>query len=370
VGAVSFARVYVQGLAQVHDGGLVPEFLAWLTCYMPWVALTPFVIGLERRWPLGGDRWTRHLAVLVAAAAPFALTASAMALGVGTVGRALFDLPVHLPDPIWAPPELFGHGLLYASTVGVSWVVRTLMEAREHERRTARLLLEKSQLESTLRQADLDALRSRLDPHFLFNSLQNISVLVQDDPAMGSRMLTQLGDLLRISLRREARAETTLAAEIDLARTYLAIEQMRFGDRLSTRVDLGPGAQSALVPAFLLQPLLENAIRHGFDGAAAGGRIEIAGRVDAGALTLTVSDDGAGPPQQEPLEGRLSRQGMGIGLGATSRRLELMYPDRHTFALSGAPGRGTQVTITLPLKYGPPLAAANGEAPRARADRR
>ena len=369
VGTLSFARAWVQALPQVRDDSLVVEYLMWQTCYAPWIALTPLVIGLERRWPLGGRGWVRHLALLALAGAPTVLFASAVALGIGSIGRAMSSLPLHVPSDIWAAPELLGHGILYGSTVLVSWVARTLLDAREHERRTARLLLEKSQLESTLRQADLDALRSRLDPHFLFNSLQNISVLVQDDPAMGSRMLTRLGDLLRVSLRREARAETTLAAEVDLAQDYLSIEQMRFGDRLSTRVDLAPGAESALVPAFLLQPLIENAIRHGLDRipdrSGSRGRIEIAGRIEDAALTLTVSDDGAGPPE-EPL----SRQRMGIGLGATCRRLELMYPDRHTFTLTGAPGHGTRVTITLPLKYGTPPAAANGEARVARADRR
>jgi two-component system, LytTR family, sensor kinase len=364
VGTLSYARIYVQRPDQAHAAGLGLQYLAWLTCYLPWVALTPLVVRLERRFPLGGRDWGRHLAVLALAGLPAALVASALALAMGSAGRTLLNLPVHLPDPIWAPPELLGHGILYGSTVGVSWVVRTLLDAREHERQTARLLLEKSQLESSLRQADLDALRSRLDPHFLFNSLQNISVLVQDDPTMGSRMLTRLGDLLRVSLRREARSETTLRAEIELAQTYLAIEQMRFGDRLSARVTLDPRAESALVPAFLLQPLIENAIRHGLDPVQGRGCIEISSRIEADVLALTVSDNGAGPPT-EPL----SRNGMGIGLGATCRRLELMYPDRHTFALMAAPGRGTQVRITLPLRFERTLATTE-EARLASADRR
>jgi two-component system LytT family sensor kinase len=364
VGSVSYARIYVQGLPRTGDASLGKEYLAWLTCYLPWVALTPLVVGLERRLPLGGPGWARHLALLALACVPAALVASALALAIGAAGRSLLDLPVKLPDPIWAAPELLGHGILFWSTVGVSWVVRTLLDAREHERHTARLLLEKSRLETTLRQADLDALRSRLDPHFLFNSLQNISVLVQDDPALGGRMLTQLGDLLRASLRREARAETTLRAEVDLAQNYLAIEQMRFGDRLSTRVNLGPGTGPALVPAFLLQPLLENAIRHGLDPVAGRGRIDINSRIEDGALILTVADDGAGPPT-EPL----ARHRMGVGLGATCRRLELMYPDRHTFTLTAAPERGTRVTITLPLRFDEP-AATGTEGRVARADRR
>jgi two-component system, LytTR family, sensor kinase len=364
VGTLSYARVYVQRPDQAREAGLVLQYLAWLTCYAPWVALTPLGVWLERRFPLGGHGWARHLAVLALAGLPAALVASALTLAIGAAGRALLDLPVHLPNPIWAPPELLGHAFLYGSTVGVSWVVRTLLDAREHERQTARLLLEKSQLESSLRQADLDALRSRLDPHFLFNSLQNISVLVQDDPEMGSRMLTRLGDLLRVSLRREARAETTLRAEIDLAQTYLAIEQMRFGDRLSARVTLDPRAETALVPAFLLQPLIENAIRHGLDPVQGRGCIEITSGIEADVLALTVSDNGAGPPT-EPL----SKNRMGVGLGATCRRLELMYPDRHTFALLPAPERGTQVRITLPLRFERPL-AVNGELRHASADRR
>jgi LytS/YehU family sensor histidine kinase len=225
-------------------------------------------------------------------------------------------------------------------------MMRALIEARNAERRAARLMLEKSQLETSLRQAELDVLRMRLDPHFLFNSLQNISVLTLEDPETGSRMLTKLGDLLRVSLRRDGAPETTLQAEVALTGAYLAIEQMRFGDRLSSLVDLTPGTEDALVPSFLLQPLVENAIRHGLRGVRGRGIIAIRSRLDGYALVLTVADNGSGPPPA-PVEGRE----VGIGLGATCERLARLYPGAHTFSMRPLPEGGTEVRITLPLRF-------------------
>jgi two-component system LytT family sensor kinase len=344
IGTLAYARHYLQSADRELDGRALAEYCAWLVCYVSWIALTPAVLRLERCFPLGRPGGLRHLGVLALLSLPAALAASSLTLVIGFAGRALFALPVHLPDPVWAARELVGHAFLYWSAIGASWMLRTLIEARENERRAARLLLETSRLETSLRQADLDALRSRLDPHFLFNSLQNISVLVQHDPEKGSRMLTKLGDLLRVSLRRDPRPETTLEAEVALTRAYLAIEQMRFGDRLSSRIELQPGTEQAMVPTFLLQPLVENAIRHGLEPVRQEGRIDITSRIEGGSLVLIVTDNGAGPPA-EPL----SEQRMGIGLGATCNRLALMYPNRHTFAISAAPGSGAEVRITLPL---------------------
>jgi LytS/YehU family sensor histidine kinase len=266
-----------------------------------------------------------------------------VALGVQTA----LQLPVAPSNQIWPVPfrDLLGHQFLYWPSVGASWVLRALWEARENERRAARLMLEKSQLQTSLRQAELDALRMRLHPHFLFNSLQNISVLTQHDPHTASRMLTRLGDLLRASLRHDGKPETTLQAEAALADAYLAVEQMRFGGRLSSRVDLDPGTERALVPSFLLQPLVENAIRHGLDGVRDRGLIAIRSCLEDHSLVVTVTDNGVGPPSES-----LSELGVGIGLGATCERLARMYPGQHTFSMRAAPGGGTEVRITLPLR--------------------
>jgi two-component system, LytTR family, sensor kinase len=142
-------------------------------------------------------------------------------------------------------------------------MIRSLIGLHEKERLSAQLALEKAQLESSLRQAEFETLRMRLNPHFLFNSLQNISTLAQENPKTAAQMLTKLGDLLRITLKGDIQSETPLDKELALTQAYVAVEKMRFGDRLSVLIDVARGTERALVPSFLLQPLVENAIRHG-----------------------------------------------------------------------------------------------------------
>lgn len=316
---VSLAWVFVGTLAYVrhlfHDptNASVTEYLVWQTCFAPWIVLTPIVFRAERRLSPG------KLAL-------FGIPVSFAAWGLGGLAGYAWH-PFDFSVAGAASGVAFGQ-FFYWSTVGAGWVLRALTE--------------KSQLEASLRQAELDALRMRLDPHFLFNSLQNISVLTQQDPRTASRMLTRLGDLLRVSLRKEAAAETTLAAEIELTRSYLSIEQMRFGDRLSTVVNLQAGSEQALVPTFLLQPLVENAIRHGLNGVRRAGVISIAGQIRGQELEVTVADNGVGIPE-EPVA-------LGIGLGATRERLERMYPGRHSFVMRPLPEGGTEVCIRLPLR--------------------
>jgi two-component system, LytTR family, sensor kinase len=319
---LSLAWVFVGTLAyarhRFHDpsNASFAEYLLWQTCFVPWIALTPIVFRAERRFS-------------PAKLALFGIPVSAAAWGISVLAGCGWH-PVDLSVAGVARGVAFQQ-FFYWSTVGAGWVLRALTE--------------KSQLEASLRQAELDALRMRLDPHFLFNSLQNISVLTQQDPRTASRMLTRLGDLLRVSLRKDGKAETTLAAEIDLTRSYLSIEQMRFGDKLSTVVNLEPGSEQALVPTFLLQPLVENAIRHGLNGVRRDGVIAISGRVIGSELEVTVADNGVGIPS-EPVP-------LGIGLGATRERLDRMYPRRHSFAMRSLPEGGTEVCIRLPLRLEP-----------------
>ena len=365
VGTVSFARQYLGGSARAIDGHVLAAYAEWLSCYLPWGLLSYAVMALEHRFPLGRRDWPRNLLALSVACIPMSYAAaqatSACAVAVATLtGRPLLG---HVPSLIVPAPDIFGHALLYWSAVAGSAMLRTFLEAREHERRTARLLLEKSQLESSLRQAELDALRMRLQPHFLFNSLQNISVLIRHDPETGSRMLTKLGELLRAALGREGEAETTLRTEIALTQAYLAVEEMRFGDRLSSIVEIAPGTEDARVPTFLLQPLVENALRHGLRDVRQGGVVIVRSAIDRGTLVLTVCDNGAGLP------GGMSAAAFGIGLGATNERLARMYPDRFTFALQALPERGTEARITLPLRLDASMEPID-RVPAAAADRR
>ena len=141
-----------------------------------------------------------------------------------------------------------------------AYAIRSLIQLRNREREAAQLALEKAELETSLRQAELETLRTRLNPHFLFNCLQNISVLAEEDPKIANQMLTRLGELLRTALRQNAAPEIPLDAEIALTKSYIAVEKVRFSDRLSVLFDVASESVQALVPTFLLQPLVENAI--------------------------------------------------------------------------------------------------------------
>ena len=344
VGTIAFARQYLDHPASV-DGHLLAAYAEWLTCYLPWGVLSASILPIERRFPLGRPGWAWHLLALAVVSVPMAYAAWLMTSALGALVWAATGRASHPVAAGWLMParDLLGHELLYWTAVAGSTALRTLVDARENERRASRLMLEKSRLETSLRQAELDALRMRLQPHFLFNSLQNISVLIQHDPATGSRMLTRLGELLRASLTQDREAETTLATEIDLTRAYLSVEEMRFGDRLASAIDVAPGTEHALVPTFLLQPLVENALRHGLAGVQQRGLLTVQSRRDGDGLVLIVRDNGVG------VTAGVSPAGFGIGLGATRERLAGLYPDRHTFAMRGLPEGGTEVRITLPF---------------------
>ena len=351
VGTLAFSRQYFDNPRLISTAGLLPAYAEWLTCYLPWGLLSGVVLAAERRFPIGRGRWGRHAAVLALLSVPMAYAAWLLTAGFGACFAAVGGMTSHVRLGLIIPArEFLGHGLMYLAAVGGAAILRTMGDARANERRTARLMLEKAQLETSLRQAELDALRMRLQPHFLFNSLQNISVLTQHDPAAASRMLTRLGDLLRASLARDREAETTLATEIALAQAYLAVEEMRFGDRLASAIEVAPGTEQALVPTFLLQPLVENALRHGLQhrltaaGAGHRGLVTIRSTREGASLVLVVRDDGVGVPDG------LSPDAFGIGLGATCERLARLHGDRQTFAMRALPEGGTEVRITLPFR--------------------
>jgi two-component system, LytTR family, sensor kinase len=345
VGVVTSARHYF-GPSSMHLRTELAVFFACVAYFYPWVAASPLAFRLERRFPLGGAGWVRNLGALAACSLPICLVVAPAMLGVTLLVHVAFG------DPMWMPSVVFFFiGLLPAalasfwSSVAGGYVVRTRFELQAQERRSARLAVEKSELAAGLNQAQLEVLRARLNPHFLFNSLQNISVMIGQDPKTASGMVTRLGDLLRAVLRQDSRPETTLQEEVALARTYVAIEQMRFGDRLQVGFDIAPSAQNAMVPSFLLQPLIENAIVHGLRGVRKTGVITVAGFTDAEDLVLTVTDNGIGPPPQEGPELKV-----GVGLGSTCERLARMYPDRHSFSMQRPPAGGAEVRITLPLR--------------------
>jgi two-component system, LytTR family, sensor kinase len=342
LGALAYTRHLL--LNEQADGHVLRDLLGWLTCYYPWVLFTPVVFQLERRHPVGQPN---SLPLLAVAAFPICYLAGELSALLGTIAEVAFHEPLSMPHPWWILPfsEYLFQLALYLVALGAAWITRNLIERQQSERRAAQLALEKSQIESDLRRAELDMLRMRLNPHFLFNSLQNISALTRQDPEAASQMLVRLGDVLRVALRKGAQAESTLSSEIELTKAYVAVEQIRFADRLSVSFALDPEVERALIPSFLLQPLVENAIQHGIRGRQSSGTIRVRGLRQSDQLILSVTDDGSGPPTE-----RVADLEMGIGLGSTCERLERMYPGRHSLSMNRLQEGGTEIRIVLPLE--------------------
>lgn len=216
--------------------------------------------------------------------------------------------------------------------------VIALVEAR---RRTLRSSLERERLRGALAEQRLLTLTAQLHPHFLFNTLQGISTLIHRDPAAADELLARLSDLLREVLRHRDRASVRLADELRLARTYLEITRLRFADRFTFAIDVPDDLHDAIVPLFVLQPLIENAVTHGIGESLDGGHLVLRGRARDGRLILEVEDDGAGLDAGAP--GR-----EGVGLGNTRARLAASYGA--DFSLTLAPGeRGAVARLIVPL---------------------
>ncbi|HUF49891.1 MAG TPA: histidine kinase [Longimicrobiales bacterium] len=217
---------------------------------------------------------------------------------------------------------------MYALIAGVSYLLLAQRTLRERSVAVAR--------------AQLQAVRARLQPHFLFNVLHGVGTLVRADPAAAERALEQVGDLLRRALDHGGAELVPFGDEWSFAREYLDLEHLRLGRRLRIDAHIDDGALDVSVPAFLLQPLVENAVRHGIAPRAEGGTITIDARRANGALTLYVADDGAGAESD-----RIGRVG-GLGLDGVRRQLEGLYGARATMLIDTAPGSGFRVTVTLP----------------------
>ena len=354
VGALTGARYQLPFGASEPVFDTLVSLLAFTTWFLPWAVLTPIVFRIERKLPLGSSGWPRNLALLAAISVPFCLSAAPAMVALFTAVHG-FDAPGwESGSRRWLGPFLSAETMFWCS-VATGYFFRTLFQLHEQERRASRLALEKSLLEASLNQAQLETLRARLNPHFLFNSLQNISVLTKQDPETASRSLTVLGDLLRSVLQRDSQPETTLSEEIELTKSYVALEQMRFGDRLRVLFDIAEHTRHAMVPCFLMQPLLENAIIHGLRGVRKTGIIGVRAAPEDGNLVITVTDNGIGPPAE--------RDGltMGVGLGSTCERLARMYPERHAFSIRKPPRGGAEVRVAIPLRFASPAGPVCGK---------
>jgi two-component sensor histidine kinase len=227
---------------------------------------------------------------------------------------------------------------IYWCIVCVWWALDRLRDSRERERRAL-------ELEARLAEANLRVLKMQLQPHFLFNALHAIASLIHENPKAADDMLGALSQFLRMNLEAAAENEVPLKRELEFVDSYLEIQQARFGDRLRIQRDVEPAAKEAMVPPFILQPLVENSIRHGIENREAGGIVTLRARRQSGLLHLEVSDDGGGLAN-----GQLLNFSEGVGLSNTKARLQALYGERHRFSLTQNHPTGVCVRIELPFR--------------------
>lgn len=307
-----------------------------------WVLLTPLVLWLGRRFPIERQRWVRGLVIHLVASVLLTLVHQAVdALVLPALGYPPSSKFKSYADAYrtFLAFNLHLQVLTYWGTLGIGYIVGYYRKYRERELRA-------SQLETRLAQARLQMLKMQLHPHFLFNTLNTISELVHKDAEAADRMITNLSDLLRISLDKVGVQEVPLKQELEFLRKYLEIEQTRYQHRLSVEMNIDPQALDARVPNMILQPLVENAIIHGIAPRGEGGRIKIeAARADH-LLLLRVSDNGRGLAHSRE-EAALR---VGVGLANTRARLAQLYGAAHHFQLGDAPAGGVFVNLAIPFQ--------------------
>ncbi len=305
-----------------RPGNWALTFRRSLSEWWLWALLTPVVAWLARRYPLSGTRRGRHLALHIAFAAIVA------------VGKTMADRTVFA----W----LTGfRTYILLSTVALHFTIYFAIVAAAHGFEYYRRSREREQLEARLAETRLQLLSMQLQPHFLFNTLNTISELVHDDPDAADRMIAGLSELLRKTLDLGEAQEVTLDEELRVLDLYLDIQRIRFGDRLQVHIDAPADLRTTRVPALLLQPLVENSIRHGLAASTSAGRIEIRARRDHGRLEIDVIDDGE-TIGAEPRKG--------LGLQNVRARLDALYGASSELELRPAPTRGTHVRIVIPAQ--------------------
>ncbi len=338
---LSFLRFAYRHLAVVAAGGVSPvakilmdEFTGVLGAGLLFWPLRAMV----RRWPLERANWLRRGGLYLLALPLFSVIhtnlnwVSRLVL-YPLMGQGSYDYGLM---PARYLMEFSIDVIAFLGMVVGLHIARSLRRSRQRE-------LEAVQLQSNLTQARLDSLRLQLQPHFLFNSLNTISAAMHRDVEAADEMIQRLGDLLRLSLSRGENEEVTLAQEIESLEDYLALMRARFGARLDVEIEVEPATREILVPPMLLQPLVENAIRHGALERVGTARVRVAARSRQDHLAIEVWDDGPGvEPGVDPLDS-------GLGLSATAERLRLLYGDRQSLVVAPGERGGFLVRIEIPL---------------------
>jgi two-component system LytT family sensor kinase len=320
------------------------RLLLELPVWYLWVAFGPVILALARRFPIAGPMRWRNAAVHLGASAVLS-TVHILAL---SVYRGM--VPIPLPPGVTvgqvAALTLIQYLLtmmtVYATIVAVQHAIAQYRESRARA-------LQAVKLETRLANARLDVLKMQLQPHFLFNTLNTISSLTMSDPRAAQRMIVRLSDLLRLSLENLSIHEIPLADELDFLRRYAEIQQVRFSDRLVLDYKIEDGTESTLVPRLMLQPLVENAIRHGVERTSAPVRIEIRARRSGDFLRIDVED--SGPGLNAGPDAVVQNGSTGIGLRNTRARLRQLYGEHQSLSIASSPAGGAVVEIVVPIRF-------------------
>jgi signal transduction histidine kinase len=326
------------GTSHWHD-----EIRIYLAQFWVWGALTPAIVWLDRQLPYAGAAVGRRLAAHIVASIIF----TEIYFYLFTTMRALMGVAP------WSSLRI--SQLFSPAVIGwqiwcwlIYWVILGGIQAYQYYQRYMNSELRLERLEHSFSEARLNALRMQLDPHFLFNALNTISSHVERDPKLTRRMIEHLGDLLRMSLESKDRQEVPLAEELAFLEHYLEIQKIRFGDQLRVVMDVAPEVKYAAVPSMFIQPLVENAIRHGISRRASGGTLVVRAKPLGDRLEIRVLDDGVGLPLGWTLE-----DSEGLGLSITRQRIAGIHPNGTSrFVVKNRAEGGTEVEVSLPLRLG------------------
>ncbi len=349
-GSLTFWQLYRSTDMPMRYTTMLGLELSQILTYVP---LTPLVFALATRYPIRKDNWKHRIPLYLGVAVMFCLA------HIGLRGltpyaiyypkerdwhSALRDPQTHALAIQWAGlRKLFLNNLVDDITgtfVPIVLVAHAVSYYRKYQERENRA----SQLEGQLAKAHLQSLKSQLQPHFLFNTMHSISALMLTDVPAADRMITRLADLLRMNLESGGTQITTLSREMEFVHCYLEIEQVRFEERLRVVFEIVPETLDAQVPLLLLQPLVDNAVKHGISHMPSGGEIHISSCVENDNLKLEVRDNGPG------LTAARNDRGFGLGLRVTRERLRTLYGENQSVEMSSPAEGGLAVAVTIPLR--------------------
>lgn len=322
-----------------HGGGDSAGFFNKLLSAWVWAPLVPLVLAIDRRLPLSEKQFHLRLGIHVILSLPWAMVHTAL--------LAVAELP--FKSIYWNPLLTSQYTYYYIATDWFSyWTIFALVFALRYYRRYTTSQLEFERLRNRFLQVHLDYLRMQLEPHFISNALNAIASTTETDPPLARRIIADLGVLLRLSHEYKDRQLVPLKEELSILEHYIAIQRVRFGDCIEIEINIAPEAEYVLVPCLLLQPLVENAIRHGLRGKQTGGTIIITADRIGDIVEIRIDDNGAGLPPGWKLE-----TSPGQGLTITRERLAALFPDGNArIAIDTRPSGGTEVLVGIPIQSG------------------